>query len=56
VKDRTLDRLKKDPAFKALEAVYRALLPLDGEKRRRVIEAVHTLLKISEGKNKKGKR
>lgn len=54
--DKTLARLKKDPAFKALEAVYRALRPLDAEKRRRVVEAVHTLLEISPGKNrKKGK-
>ena len=42
MKIKTIDRLKKDPAFKALEAVYKAMTPLNAEKRRRVIEAIHT--------------
>jgi hypothetical protein len=41
--------LRKLPEFKALEAVYRALTPLDPEGRRKVIEAIHALLEISPG-------
>lgn len=41
--------LRKLPEFKALEAVYRALTPLEPEGRRKVIEAIHALLKISPG-------
>ncbi|MBI3551444.1 MAG: hypothetical protein HY077_02900 [Elusimicrobia bacterium] len=41
--------LKKLPEFKALEAVYAALLPLKPEGRRKVIEAIHTLIEISPG-------
>ena len=43
--------LRKLPEFKALEAVYCALTPLDPEGRRKVIEAIHALLKISPGKS-----
>lgn len=46
-------RLSRDPAFAALRAVYAALLPLDPEGRRKVIEAVHALLKVSPGENRK---
>jgi hypothetical protein len=42
--------LRKRPEFKALEAVYAALTPLDPEGRRKVIEAIHALLTISAGK------
>lgn len=42
--------LRKLPEFKALEAVYAALSPLNPEGRRKVIEAVHALLKISAGR------
>lgn len=37
------------PELKALTAVYAALEPLKPEPRRKVIEAVHTLLEISAG-------
>lgn len=46
-------RLRRDPAFGALRAVYAALLPLDPEGRRKVIEAIHALLKISPGESRK---
>jgi hypothetical protein len=38
------------PEFRALEAVVRALAPLEPEGRRKVIEAVHALLPVSAGK------
>jgi hypothetical protein len=38
--------------FRALEATLKALLPLDPEGRRKVVEAVHALLKISPGKKR----
>jgi hypothetical protein len=38
--------------FLALEKALRALAPLDPEGRRKVIEAVHALLKISPGKKR----
>ena len=41
--------LDKLPEFKALERVHGALKPLKPEGRRRVIEAIHTLLEIGEG-------
>lgn len=44
-----LAKLKKDPAFRALQAVYAAMLPLNPEGRRKVVEAIHALLPISEG-------
>lgn len=40
---------RKLPEFKALEAVCAALAPLDPEGRRKVIEAVHALMRISAG-------
>lgn len=43
-------RLRRSPEFKALEQVYAALSPLDPEGRRKVIEAIHALLRISEGR------
>jgi hypothetical protein len=43
------------PAFRALEKVLIALKPLTPEDRRKVIEAVHALLPISEGKQKQGR-
>lgn len=43
-------RLRQSPEFKALEQVYAALLPLEPEARRKVIEAIHALLRISEGR------
>lgn len=49
-----LARLSKDPAFKALRTVYAALLPLNPEGRRKVMEAIHSLLPISEGKKGRG--
>lgn len=45
-----LSKLKKDPAFRALQSAYAALLPLSPEGRRKVIEALHGLLTVSAGK------
>ena len=41
--------LRKLPEFKALESVYAALLPLNPESRRKVLEAIHALMAISAG-------
>ncbi|MEK7858058.1 MAG: hypothetical protein AAB320_02870 [Elusimicrobiota bacterium] len=49
-------KLRKEPTFQALEKVYAALRPLDPEQRRRVIEALHALLKVSEGRPAKNER
>lgn len=38
------------PEFKALKAAYAALEPLSPESRRKVIEALHALMKISPGR------
>ena len=46
-------RIVNTPEFKALDAAYRAMKPLDPEGRRKVVEALHTLLKISPGRNQK---
>ncbi len=45
-----VERLRKMPEFTALQQVCAALLPLDPEGRRKVIEAVHALMKVSAGK------
>lgn len=44
-----LARLKRMPEFAALQQVCAALLPLDPEGRRKVVEAAHSLMKISAG-------
>ena len=41
--------LRSMPEFKALQTAYAALLPLKPEGRRKVIEAIHSLLEISAG-------
>ena len=42
--------------FKALQSVHAALTPLTPESRRKVIEAVHTLIEVSVGKVRPGKK
>lgn len=44
-----LEKLRRMPEFRALQQVCAALLPLEPEGRRKVIEAVHALMKISAG-------
>lgn len=51
----TAAKLRALPEFKALEAVYGALTPLNPEGRRKVIEAVHVLLEISAGDSRQGR-
>jgi len=46
----TLAKIKRLPTFKALESVVAALSPLAPEDRRKVIEATHSLLNISAGR------
>lgn len=48
--NRSSAKLKKLPEFKALGTVYKAMKPLDPERRRKVVEALHALLEISAGK------
>ena len=45
-----MTKLNQLPEFKALQTVLKALAPLKPEGRRRVIEAVHSLLEVSAGK------
>lgn len=42
--------------FKALQSVHAALKPLNPESRRKVVEAVHTLIEISVGISRPGKK
>lgn len=42
--------------FKSLQLVHAALTPLNPESRRRVIEAVHTLIKVASGKVRPDKK
>ena len=44
-----MKNIEQTPEFRALESVYNAMKPLKPESRRRIIEAVHTLLEISQG-------
>ena len=45
-----MKELSELPEFSALKAAHAALLPLTPEGRRKVIEALHTLLKVSAGR------